>query len=611
MPGTVMPCWYFERKEIKHSPSFQDGIDSATENRYRREGARFIIDAGTKMGLRYDTCATGVVYFHRFYMFHSFKEFYRYVTAACCLLLAGKVEETPKKCKDIIRIAQNLISPSSFARFGEDPREEVMTMERILLKTIKFDFQVDHPYSCMLKYAKLFKSDKDKTQKMAQMAWTFINDSLCTTLCLQWEPEIVAVSLMYLASRLTKFEPTEWSGRSSKSKWWEDIVEGMSMELMEDICHQVLDLYSSKKKSVEADSPPRSPAKGKQQQSPPPPPPPDRTPTKRTRENTPSESERSVKSSKLEQEGSHITTIQSKPPGAPIPVAQHIPSTAASGSYSVADTEMGGSGNANRGATTDYSSYNPYVSSQMFSSSFMSLEGSQNIQSILAGNGPASAPPPAAPPSGAVPPVGYSNPHHPDMPQYPAPHQDSQYGYPTPPPPAPGSLDQASYSYPPPPSTYGPPPTTVSSLPPSHYPPLPANPPAQSYDPYMAPPTNPAAYQAGPPPAYPPPSSQQPQHMYPPPPIPPPQGYAASYYPPTSGGHHVPPPVQGMGPPTVSSYPPQGGSQPPPGHPHSQNFGGGGNQGRHRGNYQKQKRKDIPALTDIKITGRPEWGHPN
>lgn len=58
--------------------------------------------------------------------------------------------------------------------------------------------------------------------------------SLCTTLCLQWEAEIIAVSLMYLASRLTKFEPSDWKDRSgSKSKWWEDIIEGMSMELME------------------------------------------------------------------------------------------------------------------------------------------------------------------------------------------------------------------------------------------------------------------------------------------------------------------------------------------------------------------------------------------
>ena len=40
---------------------------------------------------------------------------------------------------------------------------------------------------------------------------------------------------MYLASRLTKFEPTDWNGRvsGSKAKWWEDLIEGMSMELME------------------------------------------------------------------------------------------------------------------------------------------------------------------------------------------------------------------------------------------------------------------------------------------------------------------------------------------------------------------------------------------
>lgn len=38
-------------------------------------------------------------------------------------------------------------------------QEEVMTMERILLKTIKFDLQVEHPYGCMLKFAKNFKGN--------------------------------------------------------------------------------------------------------------------------------------------------------------------------------------------------------------------------------------------------------------------------------------------------------------------------------------------------------------------------------------------------------------------------------------------------------------------
>ena len=58
--------------------------------RYRREGARLILDIGTRMGLRFDTIWTGVVYFHRFYMFRSFKDFKRYVTATCCLFL-GKI----------------------------------------------------------------------------------------------------------------------------------------------------------------------------------------------------------------------------------------------------------------------------------------------------------------------------------------------------------------------------------------------------------------------------------------------------------------------------------------------------------------------------------------
>lgn len=77
------------------------------------------------MDLGYNTMATGVVYFHRFYMFHSFKQFPRYVTACCCLFLAGKVEETPKKCKDIIKTARSSLTDTKFATFGEDPKEEV------------------------------------------------------------------------------------------------------------------------------------------------------------------------------------------------------------------------------------------------------------------------------------------------------------------------------------------------------------------------------------------------------------------------------------------------------------------------------------------------------
>ncbi|XP_013101519.1 cyclin-K [Stomoxys calcitrans] len=256
-----MPCWYYDKNELRDTPSVRDGIPLEAERRYRKEGARFIMTCGTQMGLGHNTMATGVVYFHRFYMFQSFKQFPRYVTACCCLLLAGKVEETPKKCRDIILIARQLLTENHFYSFGKEPKEEVITLERILLQTIKFDLQVEHPYTFLLRYAKCFKGDQQKLQKMVQMAWNFVNDSLSTVVCLQWEPEIIAVALIYLASKLSKFTVTDWIGRQPQhTRWWDMFVSDVTMDILEDICHQVLDLYqSNSKESTENNSPPQKP----------------------------------------------------------------------------------------------------------------------------------------------------------------------------------------------------------------------------------------------------------------------------------------------------------------------------------------------------------------
>lgn len=235
-----MPFWYYDKKDLRTTVSIRNGLDYETERRYRKEGARFIMQCGTKMGLGHNTVATGVVYFHRFYMFHSFKTFPRYVTACCCLFLAGKVEETPKKCMDIIKKARELLLDPQFKSFGDDPKEEVMTLERILLQTIKFDLQVEHPYNFLLKYVKCLKGDKSKIEQILQMAWTFVNDSLSTTVCLQWEPEIIAIAMMHLASKLSKFTVDDWDGRRPNHlRWWDMFVSDITMQILEDICHQV------------------------------------------------------------------------------------------------------------------------------------------------------------------------------------------------------------------------------------------------------------------------------------------------------------------------------------------------------------------------------------
>lgn len=114
-------------------------------------------------------------------------------------------------------------------------------MERILLKTIKFDLQVDHPYRFLIEYAKCLKSNgTTPKEQVVQKAWNFINDSLETTLCLQWEPELIAVAMMYLACKISKYDVIDWKGRTPEhQKWWDMFVSDMTKNILEDICHQV------------------------------------------------------------------------------------------------------------------------------------------------------------------------------------------------------------------------------------------------------------------------------------------------------------------------------------------------------------------------------------
>lgn len=55
------------------------------------------------------------------------------------------------------------------------PQEEVMVLERILLQTIKFDLQVEHPYMFLLRYVKQLKGEswwpEQKKQNEPYQLW--------------------------------------------------------------------------------------------------------------------------------------------------------------------------------------------------------------------------------------------------------------------------------------------------------------------------------------------------------------------------------------------------------------------------------------------------------
>ncbi|XP_053331284.1 cyclin-K [Spea bombifrons] len=530
----VKPCWYWDKKDLAHTPSQVEGLDPATEARYRREGARFIFDVGTRLGLHYDTLATGIIYFHRFYMFHSFKQFARYVTGACCLFLAGKVEETPKKCKDIIKTARSLLNDVQFGQFGDDPKEEVMVLERILLQTIKFDLQVEHPYQFLLRYAKQLKGDKNKIQKLVQMAWTFVNDSLCTTLSLQWEPEIIAVAVMYLAGRLCKFEIQEWTSKPMYRRWWEQFVQDVPVDVLEDICHQILDLYSQGKQQmphhgaqqtspqVQAQIASVQPQQStdsqstqqKDQQQPsasqqPKKPSPHSSPPKPAKRPLPTSPKDDMKT--LDQPSKMPKIDAPLPPLPPVPPP---PERKSLGSV-MTSAEGETTGVSESSELTKIPIPPPahpapvhqppplphrppppssYITGMSTTNSYMSGEGYQNLQSMMKTEGPS---------YGTLPPA-YGPPAH--IPYHP-------HVYPPNPPP----------SVPPPPSSFPPP-----NIPP----PAPVYPPPPAYNPNFPPPRLP--------PSHPPPGIGIPPTNYPPPAVPP------------GGQPPVPPPIPPPGMPPVA-----------------------------------------------------------
>ncbi|KAM6461406.1 cyclin-K isoform 3-T8 [Liasis olivaceus] len=557
------PCWYWDKKDLAHTPSQLEGLDPATEARYRREGARFIFDVGTRLGLHYDTLATGIIYFHRFYMFHSFKQFPRYVTGACCLFLAGKVEETPKKCKDIIKTARSLLNDVQFGQFGDDPKEEVMVLERILLQTIKFDLQVEHPYQFLLKYAKQLKGDKNKIQKLVQMAWTFVNDSLCTTLSLQWEPEIIAVAVMYLAGRLCKFEIQEWTSKPMYRRWWEQFVQDVPVDVLEDICHQILDLYSQGKQQMPHHTPhqlqqppslqptpqvppaqqpqpsqsseqsqpqqPKDPQQGGQQQQQqqqqqtqtqqPKKPSPQSSPPRQTKRPVQAVSPKD-ETKTAEVPPSKIAKIEATHPPVPSahPPPEHKPPLTTTVSIGTDQTTAVDSAEITKVPIAPPSHPAPvhqpppmphrpppppppssYITGMSTTNSYMSGEGYQSLQSMMKTE---------APTYGALPPT-YGPPTH-------LPYHPHVYP-PNPPPPVP-----------PPPPTSFPPPTIP--------PPTPGYPPPPTYNPNFPPPRLPPSHAV---PPHPPPGLGMPPASYPPPTVPP------------GGQPPVPPPIPPPGMPPV------------------------------------------------------------
>ena len=270
--------------DISQLPSLKDGMTVQEEATKRRKTCRFMEEAGRVLKLPRVAIATSMVFLHRFYAKHSFQDHERFEVAVACIVLAAKTEESPKKLNTVIDECHKLKmrgmqagrvsasagtspSPSPSLTMSLDPKgeefaklkERILLLERVILHTIGFELSIDHPYTFLVEQIKRLvhvKRDVEYIQppsnlptsqmitkmfqEIAQYAMNFANDSMHTSLCLQFAPDKIATACVYLACQFAKVKPVS-------GKTWLQVLGFPNAETLTSICLQILELIAERR----------------------------------------------------------------------------------------------------------------------------------------------------------------------------------------------------------------------------------------------------------------------------------------------------------------------------------------------------------------------------
>ncbi|CAL9123094.1 unnamed protein product [Musa textilis] len=247
LPGA---SWYLSRKDIEdNSPSRRDGTDLKKETYLRKSYCTFLQDLGMRLKVPQVTIATAIVFSHRFFLRQSHAKNDRRTIATVCMFLAGKVEETPRPLKDVILVSYEIIHKKDATAVQrikqrevyEQQKELILLGERLVLATLGFDLNVQHPYKPLVEAIKKFKIAQNA---LAQVAWNFVNDGLRTSLCLQFKPHHIAAGAIFLAAKFLKVKlPSD-----GEKVWWQEF--DVTPRQLEEISNQMLELYEQNRPAL-------------------------------------------------------------------------------------------------------------------------------------------------------------------------------------------------------------------------------------------------------------------------------------------------------------------------------------------------------------------------
>ncbi|KAG5520053.1 hypothetical protein PMAC_001129 [Pneumocystis sp. 'macacae'] len=205
-PVAVHLSWpYFSTKQIASlsASSRSPSLSESKETQIKFQACAWMHIVGKQMRFPIRTIGSAMIIYHRFHLFNPMSEFSYIDTAAACLFVACKMEDTSKKLKDILIASYNLKHPNgpdiSFkSQTIEEQKKRIIGLERMVLETSCFDFRQRHPQPYIIKFARYLKLSKE----IAQKAWDISIDSYKTFSPLKFPPHCIALMALVLSSIL-------------------------------------------------------------------------------------------------------------------------------------------------------------------------------------------------------------------------------------------------------------------------------------------------------------------------------------------------------------------------------------------------------------------------
>lgn len=143
-----------------------------------------------------NTTCCAMQLFQRTVLFNKLSSVHDLIVA--CVLLASKIEDTPKKAIELLRASYQI---RGFGWIADDnPRKKsVLGQERVILETIGFDFRIKHAHEYIVPICKSESANISK--RVAETAWAISLDSVLADVILRYPAHVVAFASILLAAK--------------------------------------------------------------------------------------------------------------------------------------------------------------------------------------------------------------------------------------------------------------------------------------------------------------------------------------------------------------------------------------------------------------------------